>query len=81
MKVKDLIESTAKVIASIGGVFYFLGFLISIIHYCRFGILAIDFLSSKYILTGGLCIGYTWVNAFIIYMASGVRTQVTRRFS
>ena len=68
-KLKINIEGAPKIIASISAVFYFLGFLISILHYGKFGILAIDFLSAKYILIGGLCVGYTSFLIFGVYSA------------
>jgi hypothetical protein len=74
-KLKVSIEGAPKIIASVSAIFYFLGFLISIIHYGKFGILAIDFLSAKYILVGGFCVWYTSFLIFGVYFAEVIKEK------
>jgi hypothetical protein len=54
--------------AAAGGILYFIGFIVSCLHYARYGVLAIDFVSPYYVLVGGLCFASfaisIWIDRF-----------------
>jgi len=65
---KNPVDLAVKTFASFGGFLYVLGFLVSCLHYARYGILAIDFISPHYVLVGALCLGsfaiFLWLDHF-----------------
>ena len=65
----SMINEGAKKVPLLLGVLYLLGFVISLIHYAKFGLLSIDFISTQYILIGTLFLLFCIVSLFIISFA------------